>query len=66
VETTAGDEATFSTMMSIRRPEFAGAIQSTAGRLILRAVGHADVVGLIRRPLDAASLQALLQAAKSS
>lgn len=66
VEPTAGDEAAFSTMMPIRRPELAAAIQSTAGRLILRAVGHAGVVGLVRRPLDAASLQALLQAARST
>jgi hypothetical protein len=60
-----GDEAAFSAMVSIRRPELAAAIQASAGRLILRAVSHGGVVGLVRRPLDAANLQALVQAGRS-
>lgn len=59
-----GDEAAFSAMVSIRRPELAAAIQASAGRLILRAVSHGGVVGLVRRPLDASNLQALLQAGR--
>lgn len=58
---TGNDSAVF-----FKKTYLAAAIQSTAGRLILRAVGHAGVVGLVRRPLDAASLQTPLQAARST
>ncbi len=65
VDNSDGDDSSFATMVSIRRRELSVAIQATSGRLILRSVGRAGIIGLVRRPLDAANLQALLQAAKS-
>jgi len=64
VFTRPGDEPAYAAMVSRGRPELSAAVQSHAGKLYLRAVGHSGVIALLNRSLDASSLHCLLQAGR--
>ena len=51
-------------MVTVQRLELAVAVQAAAGKLTLRAVGHAGVIALTKCPVDIRSLQRLLQAGR--
>ena len=59
-----GDAGGYASMVSVPRSELAVAVQNSSGKLTLRAVGHADVIALLKRPMELTSIQALLQAGR--